>query len=58
MDASSKGLGCVLIQDERSVGYGSRALTETEKIYSQIEKESLAIVFGCHKFNQFWERKV
>lgn len=53
VDASSEGLGCVLVQDERPVAYGSRALTETEKMYSQIEKESLAIVFGCHKFNQY-----
>ena len=35
------------------MAYGSRALTETEKSYSQIEKECLAIVHSCSKFNQY-----
>ena len=53
VDASSQGLGFVLIQDQRPVAYGSRALTETEQLYSQIEKECLAIVYGCQKFKQY-----
>lgn len=53
VDASKDGLGAVLLQDGQPVAYGSRALTETEKLYSQIEKESLAILYGCTKFNQY-----
>ena len=53
VDASSYGLGCVLMQDQRPIAYGSQALTGTEQIYSQIEKECLAIVYGCKKFRQY-----
>ena len=37
-DASQSGLGAVMIQEEKPVAYASRALTETEIRYSQIEK--------------------
>lgn len=53
VDASKNGLGCVILQDAKPVAYGSRSLTETEKNYSQIEKESLAILYGCTKFHQY-----
>jgi len=49
-DASQGGLGAVLIQDGAPVTYASRALTQTEKNYAQIEKELLAIVFACFRF--------
>ena len=41
-DASSQGLGFVLIQEDHPVTYASRALTQAEQRYSQIEKELLA----------------
>uniref|UniRef100_A0A671XRU6 ribonuclease H n=1 Tax=Sparus aurata TaxID=8175 RepID=A0A671XRU6_SPAAU len=40
-------------QNGRPVAYGSRALTQTERGYAQIEKECLAIVFGMEKFHQY-----
>ncbi|XP_062574225.1 uncharacterized protein K02A2.6-like [Saccostrea cucullata] len=53
VDASSNGLGAVLIQEDKPVAYGSRALTETQQRYSQIEKETLAILYGCTKFHDY-----
>ena len=47
-DASKKGLDAVLLQESKPVMYMSRALTETEQTYSNIERELLAIVFELH----------
>ena len=52
-DASSYAVGGVLLQDGRPIAYTSRALTETEKLYAQIEKETLAIVHCCKKFHYY-----
>ena len=53
VDASKDGLGAVILQEGKPIAYGSKAMTETEKLYSQIEKESLAILYGCTKFHQY-----
>ena len=52
-DASQKGLGAALLQRGKPISFISRALTETEQRYAQIEKEMLAIVFSLEKFNQY-----
>ena len=52
-DASSKGLGFVLMQEGRPVSYASRALTPAEQNYSQIEKELLAQVFGVEHHHTY-----
>lgn len=52
-DASQFGLGACLMQDGQPVQYASRALTETEKSYAQIEKEMLAILFGLERFERY-----
>ena len=52
-DASQHGLGAVLLQDCQPVAYASRALTDTERRYAQIEKELLAGVFGLERCNQY-----
>ena len=52
-DASQSGLGAALLQDGQPVAYASRALTETETRYAQIEKELLAIVFACDHFEAY-----
>ncbi|XP_064468421.1 uncharacterized protein K02A2.6-like [Ornithodoros turicata] len=58
VDASSYGLGAVLLQEEtdghrRPVAYASRALSEAEQRYAQVEKEALAIVWACDKFRMY-----
>ena len=52
-DASSQGLGFVLTQEDHPVTYASRALTQAEQRYSQIEKELLAQVFGLEHNHQY-----
>jgi hypothetical protein len=52
-DASQKGLGATLLQQGKPAVYISRALTETEQWYAQIEKEMLAIVYSLEKLNQY-----
>uniref|UniRef100_A0A5S6QMV4 RNA-directed DNA polymerase n=1 Tax=Trichuris muris TaxID=70415 RepID=A0A5S6QMV4_TRIMR len=56
-DASDYGLGAVLSQvengQEKVVAYASRTLTKTERNYSQIDKEALALMFGVKKFHQY-----
>ena len=52
-DASKKGLGAVILQESMPVMYVSRALTETEQIYSNIERELLAIVFALERLNHY-----
>ena len=53
VDASQNGLGAVLLQENLPIAYASKALTEIECRYAQIEKEALAIAFACSKFHQY-----
>ena len=52
-DASKSGLGAACLQDGMPIAYASRALTDTQCKYAQIEKEMLAVVFACQKFHDF-----
>ena len=51
-EASKKGLGTVL-QESKPVMYMSRALTETEQRYLNIERELLVIVFALERLNHY-----
>lgn len=53
VDSSSTGLGAVLLQNSFPIAYASKALTDNQKSWAQIEKELLAIVYGCRKFHQY-----
>ena len=52
-DASQKGLGAVLVQGNKPVGFLSMALTTAEMNYSNIERELLAILFACEKLHTY-----
>ena len=52
-DASTAGLGAVLMQEDKPVAYTSRSLTKSESNYAPIELECLAIVFAMNKFDQY-----
>ena len=61
VDASPAGISAILAQKskhansdhQQTIAYASRALTETEKRYSQTEKEALAIVWAVEHFHLF-----
>ena len=53
VDASQVGLGAVLLQDGKPVAYASKALTPAEMRYANIEREMLAVVFGCLKYHHY-----
>ena len=50
VDASKIGIGAALLQDGRPIAFASKALTETEQRYANIERELLAVVFSCFQF--------
>lgn len=57
-DASSYGLGGCLMQIDKEgnreiVAYISRTLSETERRYSQIEKETLALTWAAERFYEY-----
>ena len=52
-DASQHGLGAACLQGGRPIAYASRTMTQPETRYAQIEKELLAVVFACSRFNDY-----
>ena len=52
-DASQSGLGAALMQNGQPVAYASRALTSAETRCAQIEKELLAFLFACQRFDAY-----
>ncbi|XP_069138991.1 uncharacterized protein [Argopecten irradians] len=56
-DASDKGLGAILLQEEDGnplpVAFASRKLKASERAYAVIEKECLAVIWGITKFERY-----
>jgi len=57
-DASPYGVGAVLSHvypngTERVIEYASNTLNDTQRKYTQIDKEAYAIIFGIKKFHNF-----
>lgn len=53
VDASQKGLGAALTQNNKPVAFGSKTLTECQSRYSNIEREMLAIVYGIQRYHTY-----
>ena len=53
VDASQRGLGTCLLQEGQPIAFASKSLTDTETRYTNIERELLAIVFACQRFNTY-----
>ena len=58
VDASQVGLDGVLLQEhnngsQRPVAHASKSLSPAEKRYANIEREMLAVVWGCIKFHHY-----
>ena len=50
-DASIKGLGACLLQEDKPVYFASKALTDVQKNYVALELESLAV---CNIIGEAW----
>ena len=53
VDASSRGLGAVLMQKGKPIAFASKSLSDAETRYANIEREMLAVVFGCERLHTY-----
>ena len=51
MDASKKGFGAIILQDNKPIYFASRSLTPAEKNYQNLEQECMAAIWGMEKFH-------
>jgi len=53
VDSSQKGLGACLVQEGKPVAFASKTLSQAQSNYSNIERETLALVFGIQRFHSY-----
>ena len=53
VNASQVGLGTALLQDNKPIAFTSKALTNAEHRYMNIEGEMLAVVFRVERFHTY-----
>ena len=53
VDASKIGLGATILQDDQPVASASKALTDTERHWANIEREAYALLSGCEQFHTY-----
>ena len=53
VNASQVGLGAALLQNGKPIAFASKAHTQTEHWYANIEREILAAVFGADRFHAY-----
>ena len=59
VDSSRDGLGAALTHNDKPIEHASRNLRSNERNWARIEKETLALVYGLEKFDQYtYGRKV
>ena len=53
LDASGKGIGATLMQNKKHIMYASKCISDTHQRYACIEREILAVCYGCTRFYTF-----
>ena len=53
VDSSKDGLGAAILQGGRPIEFASRALTQAEEKWAQIEKETPSLVFAFERIDQY-----
>ena len=52
-DSSKRGLGAVLLQGNSPIYFASRSLSKCEQNYQNLERETLATIWGMERFHYF-----
>ena len=52
-DASIKGLGACLLQEDKPVCFANKAPTDAQRGYTAIELESFTVLYAMEKFHHF-----
>jgi len=59
IDSNKDDIGVVLLQDGKPIKYASMSLKPAERNWAQIEKETLSVLYGLERFDQYtYGRKV